>query len=355
MRVALVASPFIPVPPQRYGGTELFVASLAEGLSQRGISTVVYANGASTVNAEVRWRYKHSDWPLQNEGAGLTKELDHLSWAMDDAADSCDIVHINNSLGVTYSRFISSCTVCTLHHPFETQLTKLYERHSDVFYAAISRYQASVHPTLDLQVIHHGLDLSNYILNTKKRGYLSFLGRIAPIKGTHIAIEVAQRTGIPLKIAGEVQPIFRDYFDAMIKPHLDGRLVEYVGEVDLEAKNELLGGSIGLLFPIDWDEPFGLVLVEAMACGTPVFAFGRGAVPEIVSPGVSGAICESVQDMAYSVQRMTFNPAEVRAWVEANFSLDSMVDRYISFYRKCLRHGVDSDSRIHVSHEEAAA
>jgi glycosyltransferase involved in cell wall biosynthesis len=334
MRVALVASPFIPVPPQRYGGTELFVASLAEGLSQRGISTVVYANGDSTVNAEVRWRYRHSDWPLRNEGAGLTKELDHLSWAMDDAANSCDIVHINNSLGVTYSRFIPSCTVCTLHHPSESALTRLYERHS---------------------VIHHGLDLSNYRLNTKKQGYLSFLGRIAPIKGTHIAVEIARRTGIPLKIAGEVQPIFRDYFDAMIKPHLDGRLIEYVGEVDLEAKNELLGGSIGLLFPIDWDEPFGLVLVEAMACGTPVFAFGRGAVPEIVSSGVSGAICKSVQDIAYSVQSMTFNPADVRAWVEDNFSLDSMVDRYISLYRKCLRHGVNPDSRIHVSPEEAAA
>jgi glycosyltransferase involved in cell wall biosynthesis len=355
MRVALVASPFIPVPPQRYGGTELFVASLAEGLSQRGISTVVYANGASTVNAELRWRYKRADWPLQNEGAGLTKELDHLSWAMDDATDSCDIVHINNSLGVTYSRFIPARTVCTLHHPFETPLTQLYERYSDVSYVGISRYQASFHPTLDLEVIHHGLDLRNYRLDTKKQGYLSFLGRIAPIKGTHIAIEIAQRTGIPLKIAGEVQPIFRDYFDTMIKPHLDGRLIEYVGEADLKAKNKLLGGSIGLLFPIDWDEPFGLVVVEAMACGTPVFAFGRGAIPEIVSPGVSGAICESVQDMAYSVQSMAFNPAGVRAWVEDNFSLDSMVDRYVSFYSKCLRHGVDSDSRIHVSRQETAA
>jgi glycosyltransferase involved in cell wall biosynthesis len=307
------------------------------------------------VNAELRWRYKHSEWPLQSEGAGLTKELDHLSWAMDDAADSCDIVHINNSLGVTYSRFIPGCTVCTLHHPFEPSLTQLYERHSDVRYAAISRHQASLHPTLDLEVIHHGLDLSNYRLSTKRQGYLSFLGRIAPIKGAHIAIEIAQRTGIPLKIAGEVQPIFRDYFDAMIKPHLDGRFVEYLGEADRELKNELLGGSIGLLFPINWEEPFGLVLIEAMACGTPVFAFRRGAVREIVSPGVSGAICESVQDMAYSVQNMSFNSADVRAWVEDNFSADSMVDRYVRFYRDCLKDGVDSDSRVLISHEEEAA
>lgn len=355
MRVALIASPFIPVPPQRYGGTELFVASLAQGLSQRGISTVVYANGESMVNTELRWRYKYSDWPPQNEGAGLTKELDHLSWAMQDAAESCDIVHINNSLGVTYSRFVPTSTVCTMHHPFEIPLTQLYERHSDVHYAAISRHQALLHPTLNLEVIHHGLDLSNYRLSTKKQGYLSFLGRIAPIKGTHIAIEIAQRTGIPLKIAGEVQPIFRDYFDAMIKPHLDGRLIEYVGEADLTIKNELLGGSIGMLFPINWEEPFGLVLIEAMACGTPVFAFGRGAVAEIISPGVSGAICESVQDMAYCVQNMSFSPADVRAWVEDNFSAESMVDRYFNFYRKCLRYEADFDSRIHISHEEAAA
>lgn len=355
MRVALIASPFIPVPPRRYGGTELFVANLAKGLLQRGIETVVYANGASTVDAELRWLYKQPEWPLPSELAGLTKEMDHVSWAIKDAADSCDVVHINASLGVTYAPFISSATVCTMHHPFELPLTQLYERHPDVHYVAISNHQASLHPTLDLEVIHHGLDLDNYALQTKKEGYLSFLGRIAPIKGTHIAIEIAQRTGIPLKIAGEIQPIFREYFNTMIKPHLDGHFIEYVGEADLKAKNELLGGSIGMLFPIEWEEPFGLVLVEAMACGTPVFAFARGAVSEIVAPGISGAICKSVPDMAAQVLSKRFNPETVRAWAELNFSLDRMTDRYVDLYEECLQSGDDSAIGVDLSQDIAAA
>ncbi len=142
-----------------------------------------------------------------------------------------------------------------------------------------------------MRTIHHGIDLNAYRLQTKKQDYLSFLGRIAPIKGTHLAIEVAKKSGIPLKIAGEVQPIFQDYFDSMIKPHIDGKFIEYVGEADLAAKNELLGNSLAMLFPIQWNEPFGLVMIEAMACGTPVLALPGGAVEEVVRDGISGFVC----------------------------------------------------------------
>src|SRR5439155_21276517 len=134
-------------------------------------------------------------------------------------------------------------------------------------------------------------------LKTKKQKYLSFIGRIAPVKGTHLAIEVAQKSGIPLKIAGQVQPAFQDYFDVEIKPKIDGKFIEYIGEADMDAKNELLGDSMAMLFPIQWNEPFGLVLVEAMACGTPVLALPGGSVPEIVRDGVSGYLCTSVEEM----------------------------------------------------------
>ncbi len=130
-------------------------------------------------------------------------------------------------------------------------------------------------------------------MKTTKQEYLSFLGRIAPIKGTHLAIEVAKKSGIPLKIAGEVQPIFQDYFDREVKPHIDGKFIEYVGEADLENKNELLGNSLAMLFPIQWNEPFGLVMIEAMACGTPVLALPGGAVEEVVCDGISGFVCQS--------------------------------------------------------------
>jgi glycosyltransferase involved in cell wall biosynthesis len=336
MRVGLIASPFISVPPARYGGVELFIATLAEGLCDRGIEAVVYANGESTVKTERRWRYRDSEWPPADPLKGMMKELDQLSWAMQDAALDCDILHLNSSPGVTYSRFISCPVVCTLHHPMEDALTELYQHYPGVYYASISHHQASLHPTLDLEIIHHGLNFTKYKVGTDRREYLSFLGRIAPIKGTHIAIEVAKKSGIPLKIAGEIQPAFQEYYDSFVKPHIDGRFIEYVGEVDLAMKNELLGRSIGMLFPIAWDEPFGLVLIEAMACGTPVFAYPGGAVSEIVSPGISGEICSSVQDMACRIPMMKFDPSVVRQWAECRFSAEVMVDRYVRLYQKIM-------------------
>ncbi|MGA2536126.1 MAG: glycosyltransferase, partial [Terracidiphilus sp.] len=180
------------------------------------------------------------------------------------------------------------------------------------------------------------------------------LGRIAPIKGVHTAIDVAKRTGIPLKIAGEIQPIFRDYFDRMVKPHIDGRFIEYVGEADLEMKNELLGGSRGLLFPIQWSEPFGLVMLEAMACGTPVFAFPGGSVPEIVFVGRSGAISSSPEEMAEAIRNTVYTPENVRGWVEERFSVEIMVRRYVEFYERILIGGLDLEIERDFAKEIAA-
>ncbi len=333
MRVALIASPFISVPPRRYGGTELFVSNLAEGLKRVGISPVVYSNGESTVDVENRWCYADAEWPLPSEGSGLFKELDHAAWSIQDAAGDCDLIHVNSAPAVTYSRLASRPFVCTLHHTFEEQLTRFYERYPDVCYTAISHHQASLHPTLELRTIHHGLDFRKYKLRMDKEGYLCFLGRIAPMKGTHLAIQVAQRAGIPLKIAGEIQPLYRDYYDSTVKPHVDGKFVEYLGEVGLEDKNRLLGGAAGMLFPIQWEEPFGLVLIEAMACGTPVFAFPGGAVAEIVSDGISGNISTSVSEMASAVGTQKFMPDVVRNWAETMFSVETMVDHYVELYR----------------------
>ncbi|MGI8772574.1 MAG: glycosyltransferase family 4 protein [Acidobacteriaceae bacterium] len=354
MRIALIASPFISVPPTRYGGTELFIAHLAEGLERRGIEAVVYCNGESTVNAEVRSCYPRAEWPLSTETSGMLKELDHVSWSMEDAAKTCDLIHINSAPAITYSRYVSTPFVCTMHHPHETALTRMYERYPEIHYAAISRHQASMHPTLAITTIHHGIDTTKYRLQTQKEDYLCFLGRIAPIKGAHIAIQVAKQAGIPLKIAGEIQPIFQDYFDTMVKPHIDGRFIEYVGEADLEMKNQLLGGSRGLLFPIQWNEPFGLVMLEAMACGTPVFALPGGSVPEIVRPGISGAISTSAQEMADAVKNNTYHPEVLRGWVEQGFSVDIMVQRYVELYESILSNGLDSRTRADFDNEVAA-
>ena len=342
MKIALVAPPFIAVPPSDYGGIELFVAHLAEGLRKAGIEVVVYANGQSTVSAELRWIYEHSQWPIRVPEHAWIRELDHNSWATHDAAKACDIVHVHSAQGIAFSRFVDRKIVLTLHGPHEPWLSGYYAHFPDVHYVYISDAQRKKESLPKVRTIHHGIDTSLYRFVAKKQGYLSFIGRIAPVKGTHLAIDVARRTGIPLKIAGEVQPTNRDYFEKLIKPRIDGKLVEYIGPADLQAKNELLGNAMAMLFPIQWGEPFGLVMIEAMACGTPVLAMPGGSVPEVVRDGVSGYICRTVRVMAQAAMNLNLDPAVVRRYVEEHFSIEKMVRQYVALYQEALSESLAS-------------
>ena len=337
MRIALIAAPFIAVPPAEYGGTELFVAQLAEGLKKANVDVVVYANGESTVQVERRWFYERSQWPIKQAERASLRELSHTSWAIRDASHDCDLIHVQSPVGLALSQFVPRPFVLTLHGPHEDYLSDYYVRYPEVHYVSISEAQGKRESLPNVRTIHHGIDLSLYQLVEKKQQYLSFIGRIAPIKGTHLAIEVAHRTGVPLKIAGEVQPQFREYFESKIRPKIDGKLVEYIGPADLQAKNELLGNSMAMLFPIQWNEPFGLVMVEAMACGTPVIALPGGSVPEVVVEGVSGHVCRSIRDMTRCVRDLNLQPAAVRRYVEENSSVEVMVRKYISLYEQALQ------------------
>lgn len=332
MRIALIAPPFISVPPRRYGGTELFIGQLAEGLKQSGIDVVVYANGDSTVDVEVRSLYRESEWPLNGEIFGNLKDVNHTTWAIADAARDCDIIHLNNAPGLASTRLINLPVVYTVHHPHEQALSDFYSYFPQIHYVAISEFQCSIETMPRCRAIHHGIDMSDYQFQHKKQPYLSFIGRLAPVKGPHLAIEVAKKTGIPLKLAGEIQPMYKSYFESEIKPHLDGRFIEYIGEADLAAKNELLGNSLAMLFPIQWNEPFGLVMIEAMACGTPVIALKRGSVPEVVRDGVSGFVCESVGQMVRCIRDLPISPLLVREYARENFSVEVMTRRYLELY-----------------------
>jgi glycosyltransferase involved in cell wall biosynthesis len=243
---------------------------------------------------------------------------------------------VQSGHGITFSRFTDRPMVLTLHGPHDPKLSELYSFFPDIHYVCISHAQCREERMPRMHTVHHGIDVGQYRLVEQKQPYLSFIGRIAPLKGTHIAIDVAKRTGIPLKIAGDIQPLHRDYFEGKIKPHLDGTLVEYIGLADLATKNELLGNSLAMLFPIQWNEPFGLVMVEAMACGTPVLAMPGGSVPEIVRPGVSGYICRSVIEMAKRARDLDLNPVEVRKYVEENFSTSRMAKAYLEVYQAAL-------------------
>jgi len=339
LRIALIAAPFIPVPPVDYGGTELFVAHLAEGLQKLGVEVVVYANGESTVSTERRFLYPQGLWPIKIPERAWLREVNHTSWAISDAMNESQIVHVQSPQSLVFSRVVKRPFMLTLHGPHDPMLSEFYSYFPDVQYVCISQAQCREESMPKRHTIHHGIDLSLYRLVENKQSYLSFIGRIAPIKGTHIAIDVARRTGIPLKIAGEVQPIYQQYFDRHVRPQLDGKLVEYIGPADLKAKNELLGNSMAMLFPIQWSEPFGLAMVEAMACGTPVVAMPGGSVQEVVEEGVSGHICPNVRELAKRVLNLNLKPATVRAYVEQNFSIKTMAGRYAALYQNMLGGG----------------
>jgi glycosyltransferase involved in cell wall biosynthesis len=355
MRVALVVPPFIPVPPRRYGGTELFAGHLAEGLAKLGIDVVLYTNGESTLPVERRWLYSKGQWPLEGEIYENLSDINHGAWAVKDASASCDLIHVSNAPTLVHSRFVDVPFVYTIHHPHSKTLSDFYRHYPDVHYVAISDAQRKQESMPGLRTIHHGIDVKAYTAPRGKRSHLTFLGRIAPVKGTHIAIEVAKQSGIPLKIAGEIQPMFRDYYETRVKPHVDGKFIEYVGEADLAEKNELLGNSLALLFPIEWDEPFGLVIIEAMACGAPVLAFPNGSAPEIVKDGVSGYLCNSVEQMARRAKLCEkFNAGEVRSYVATNFSLQKMVNQYVELYSELLDTGLDAPDALATGEPTAA-
>ncbi|MEZ4311603.1 MAG: glycosyltransferase family 4 protein [Polyangiaceae bacterium] len=334
MKIALIAPPFIPVPPRTYGGTELFVHELARGLARRGHRVILYANGESVAPCELRWVFRDMDWPQSDPGLASLKTLEHTAFAVEDALrEGVDVIHGNDAMAVPFSRLSDVPFVHTLHHPHEPALSTLYERHPGVRYVAISRFQRARERLPGCAIIHHGLDLSEYPWTAKKERYACFLGRIAPIKGTHLAVQAAARARVPLKIAGEIQPIFRGYWESEVRPFVDGKSIEYVGEATAPVKKALLAGASALLFPIQWNEPFGLVMIEAMACGTPVLAFPGGSVPEVVKHGVSGWICTGLDDLAARLAEPGISAEACRAHVESLFTTDRMTEEYEAVYR----------------------
>lgn len=337
MKIALIAPPFIAVPPRKYGGTELFAAELAKGLQKKGVSVILYANGASTAPVETRWFFEREQWPIPGAVESSLKGLTHSSWAVRDASGEADVIHVNDAPALSFSRFVPLPFVYTVHHVFDPVLAQFYERlPENIDYVTISDFQRRKLSLPRARTIHHGIDLSCYRFTERKQAYLAFLGRVAPPKGTHLAIEIAKRAGIPLKIAGEIQPIYKEYWETKVKPHVDGKFIEFIGDIGREEKNELLGNAMAMVFPIQWEEPFGLVLIESMACGTPVLALPGGSVEEIVSEGVSGHTRKSVEDLAECAKSLTLDPKKVRDYAQKNFSVDRMVDDYIRLYAEII-------------------
>lgn len=335
MHVGLLAPPWYPIPPPAYGGTEEVVHMLATGLVDAHVEVTVFAIGGSTVAGVVRSLY---DVPPRPIGLGIA-EAAHALAGYEALADA-DVVHDHTVLGAMVAPRRAGIVV-THHGPFGRDEASLFRRIADrAAVVAISESQAACGRARGVdvrRVIHHGVDTHRIPVGSGSGGHLMFLGRMAPEKGAAVAISVARGAGLPLVIAGKcAEPREREYFEAAIRPHL-GPDVEYVGEVGRDDKHHLLGRSVALVNPISWAEPFGLVMAESLACGTPVLTTHHGAAPEIVEEGVTGFLRDDAAGMVDAVGRLAgIDRAACRAAALARFSREAMVQRHLELYEEVL-------------------
>ncbi|HYR62935.1 MAG TPA: glycosyltransferase family 4 protein [Actinomycetota bacterium] len=329
-RVAILAPISWRVPPRHYGPWELFVSLLTEGLVARGLDVTLFATGDSLTTAKLSSVVERG-WSEDPDLEAKVAECLHISQVFDRAAEF-DLIHNNfDFLPLTYSGLVSTPVLTTIHGFSSPKIMPVYEKYSGAgAYVAIS--DAHRHPSLKyLATIHHGIDTEAFALHPAPGGYLLFFGRIHNDKGVAEAIEVARRVGLPLVICGIIQD--QAYFDARVAPHIDGDRVQFLGAVGSDQRAEVLGGALALLHLINFDEPFGLSVVEALACGTPVIAFRRGSMPELIDDGSTGFLVGTVEEATAAVGLAGgVDRAAIRAQAVARFGADRMVDEYLAAY-----------------------
>jgi glycosyltransferase involved in cell wall biosynthesis len=344
MRIALLAPPWIPIPPPGYGGIELVIAELAGGLVRRGHDVALLAPPGSRSDARVipLLDREHTD-----EIGETMVDVDHVSRALaviDDAAcrgRPFDIIHDHSGFTlVTVADRVAVPVLHTLHGPFDEAIRAFYAEHAGkVWVSALSQAQLDDGPS-ELRcvgVIGNPIDLHAWPLQRRKERYLLWMGRMNEDKGAHRAIAAARRADMPLIVAGPVQTGQQEFFDAEVAPHIDGARVRYVDEVGGQRKRELFSQATALLMPIRWSEPFGMVMIEAMACGTPVIAFGEGSAPEVVVDGESGFVVDDEAAMADAVGRLgELDPERVRATVAERFDTDIITGAYEHAYHHVI-------------------
>ena len=335
MRVAIVAPPWAPIPPDLYGGIEQAVDVLARGIHRAGHEVLLFTTGDSTCPVPRRWLLAAAE----GQRMGLSvPEVRHVMAAY-DVASEYDIVHDHTVVGPLYSeRFPDLQVVTTVHGPLNEELIDLYGRlGTRVPIIGISEAQRKPAPEIPIaRVIPHGVDPDGFAVGPGG-DYCLFLGRMAPEKGAHRAVAAARKAGSRLILAGKLrEPKEHMYFEKEVAPLL-GDDVEYVGEVSQEEKERLLGGARATLFPIRWNEPFGLVMLESLACGTPVLAFAEGAAPEVVEHGRTGALCRDESEMAEAIiSAGDIDRAACRAAVEGYFSMDRVVSDHLELFSQLL-------------------
>ena len=345
MRIVQIATFEESVPPKKYGGVELVIYNLIQEFSKRGHKVFLIGTGDSKAKAKilpvfpkaVRTLPEAKDMKVRDSlkfiGAG--KILEILQGI------KADIIH--NHLGWRLFPFlplIKAPVITTLHGPLDVKYQQMvYGRFKKENYVSISNSQRKPFPSLNYVAnVYNGIEVEKFPFSGKPGNYLAFLGRMSPEKGPVQAIEVAKKTGIKLKMAAKVDAVDTEFFETKVKPLIDNNQIEFLGEVGHKAKTELLKNALALLTPIQWQEPFGLYFIEAMACGTPVIALNKGSVPEIVEDGKTGFIANNTKEMARAVKNINkINRQDCRKRVEKYFSSEKMADGYEKVYYKILK------------------
>ncbi len=346
MRIAMISPLIESVPPRLYGGTERVIHNLARGLEAAGHEVTLFASGdsmtAGRLVSVVPEAFRLSQKPIADPIAYNFRMMALVA----AQAQRFDVIHNHHDYWMLpLSEMTDTPVLSTLHGRLDLpDIPAAFMSFPKAHFISISDSQRGPLALLPwAATIHHGLNLQDFRFNPNPGKYLAFLGRIFPDKGPHRAIQIARAAGIPLKIAAKIEgPESQAYFDAEIKPTIDGTSVEFIGEISEHEKSGFLGNALGTLFPIDWPEPFGLVMIESLACGTPVLARPCGATPEVLRDGVTGWSSMDVSHLAKrALDLETLDRPRCRQWVEEHFSLQRMTEAYIDVYRKL------SHARVH--------
>jgi glycosyltransferase involved in cell wall biosynthesis len=343
LRIAQIAPLYERVPPKCYGGTERVVSYVTEELVRRGHQVTLFASGDSKTGARLAPGCPRALRLAGQSELGPVLQLPMLTDAYEDAQDRFDVIHSHvDYWNFPFARLTAVPNVSTMHGRLNVdELRSVYLKYCNLPVVSISDSQRRPLPHMNwAATIYHGLPRELLSFSSAPGQYLAFIGRISPEKRPDLAIEVARGAGIPLKIAAKVDPADRDYFEGVIKPLLHAPEVEYIGEISESEKSEFLGNALALMFTVDWPEPFGLAMIEAMACGTPVIARPCGSVPEVIAHGVSGFIAESVGEMIASVHKIEgLSRQRCREEFESRFTVEVMVDQYERVFRRLVEEG----------------
>lgn len=340
MRIAQVAPLQLAVPPHNYGGTERCIFNIIEALVELGHDVTLFATGDSKTTAHLV--------PMRDHPIRFNPDVDanalHLAMLrrVYQQASQFDVIHSHlDYLTLPFAAAAATPSVVTLHGRLDVpEVKEVLRAFRECNYVAISNSQRSQIPDLNwISTVHHAIDTRRFPFSPTPGSYLVFVGRITPEKGTDRAIRIAKQAGIPLKIAAKVDPADQKYHDEVIKPMLDDPLIEFLGPVDERRKCELLRNALALLMPIQWPEPFGMVFIESLACGTPVLTCPRGSVPELLRDGITGYIRETDEDLVAAIGHLArISRTGCRRYVQNKFDIREMALKYVNVYSMILQH-----------------